>query len=556
MTNERVMHSLEQGSLQWHAHRAQYWNASEAPVAMGVSPYKKRSELLHEKSTGIAKEVDDYTQGLFNDGHRFEALARSLAEEIVGTDLYPVSVSLGKQAASLDGLTIGEDIAWEHKSLNDEIRAVTCAVDLPIYYRVQMEQQLHVSGAEKCLFQATQWDIDGRLKEEIHFWYEPDMSLRQQIDDAWEQFAKDLAEYVPVIIPEKPKAEAIMALPSLAVQIRGEVLTSNLPVFKSAAEQFIAAIKMDLKTDEDFVNADATVKFCEAKEKEIAVAMDAAIAQMASVDELMRTGKYVSEQLRTKRLALSTQIEQRKKQIKENAVAERRQKYADHVEALNNALGDASIVVAAPDFAGAIKGLKTIASANDKLDTALANGKISADAAARDLRAKLDWYEPFKAEHAFLFRDLQALIQKPAEDFELAVTSRIAEHKHQEDEKEAKRKADEAEKAKAVPIPAPAAIEPAPITATQAQSAPWIEPTRSVPSSAPTLRLGQISDRLGFVVTASFLSELGFEYAGKERASILYHEDQFPEICHSLVEHIKTVASQRFDRQNLAAKVA
>ena len=540
--SERVIHSLEQGSPQWHAHRAQYWNASEAPAAMGVSPYKKRSELLHEKLTGIAKEVDDYTQGLFADGHRFEALARPLAEEIIGTDLYPVSVSLGKQAASLDGLTLGEDIAWEHKSLNDEIRAVTCAAELPIYYRVQMEQQLHVSGAEKCLFQATQWDIDGHLKEEVHFWYEPDLELRQQINDAWAQFEADLAAYVPVEIPEKPKAEAIMALPALAVQIRGEVITSNLPAFRSAAETFIANIKTDLKTDDDFVQADATVKFCKEAEDNLEIAKNSAIAQTASIDELMRTVDHIREQLRTKRLALNALVEQRKKQIKENAVAERRQKYADHVAALNAELGEVSIVVAAPDFVGAIKGLKTIASLYDKLDTALANGKIAADAAAKDLRAKLDWYKPH-AEHAFLFRDLQTLIQKPAEDFELAVTSRIAEHKAAEAKRKAdeeeKRKADEAAAQQAIPVAQAPVVASAPVAVTRPVA-------RTAPASAPTLKLGEINARLApIALTAEGLATLGFKHAATDKAAKLYHSEIFPEICAALIKHIEAASLEK-----------
>lgn len=527
--SERAIHSLLQGSPEWLAHRTQYFNASDAPAMMGVSPYKTRSQLLYEKATGIAKEVDDYTQGLFDDGHRFESMARPLAEEIIGTDLYPVSMTFGKMAASLDGLTMAGDAQWEHKSINDAIRAATSGADLPLYLRVQMEHQYEVSGAARCLFQATGWNAEGKLKEEIHFWYEPDLELRQQIIDGWAQFAADLAAYVPVEIPEKPKAEVIMALPALAVQIRGEVLTSNLPVFKAAAEKFIAEIKMDLKTDDDFVQADQKVKFCDAKEKEITIAMDAAIAQMASIDELMRTGNYVKDQLRTKRLALSKQIETRKTQIKETAVAERRQKYGEHVAELNKELAVVAIDVPVPDFAGVIKGLKTIASLYDKLDTALANGKIAADAAAKDLRAKLDWYKQH-AEHAFLFRDLQALIQKPTEDFELAVTTRIEQHKQAE-----------AEKVKAAEVPA---VQTTPVVVQAKQvTAPWVEPVRATPTGTPTLRLGRINERLApIALTAEGLATLGFSHAATDKNAKLYHESTFPQICAALIRHIQMAA--------------
>lgn len=534
MTNERVLHSLQQGSQEWLAHRANYWNASDAPAAMGVSPYKKRSELLHEKATGIAPEVDGYTQSLFDDGHRFEALARPLAEKIIGAELYPASVSRGKLAASLDGLTMAEDIQWEHKSLNDEIRSATCAAELPVYYRVQMEHQHEVSGAEKTLFQATRWDSDGNLLEEVHFWYESDPQLRQQVIGAWIQFEKDLAEYVPPDVVETPKAEAIMALPALAVQIRGEVITSNLPAFRSAAETFIANIKTDLKTDEDFVQADATVKFCKEAEDSLEVAKNSAIAQTASIDELMRTVDHIRDRLRMKRLALNTLVESRKKQIKEAAIAERRQKYADHVADLNKELGEVSIHVQAPDFVGAIKNLRTIASLRNSLDTALANGKIAADAAAKDLRAKLDWYKPHATEYGFLFRDLQTIIQKPVDDFQLVVTTRIDEHKRAEAAKETEQ---------------PEAT-PAVVPSVQAKTAPWIAAApvsvspRTTNDGPPTLRLGQINERLApITLTADGLVALGFKHSATDKNARLYHEAQFPEICAALIRHIQAAAN-------------
>ena len=60
---------LTQGTPSWHAHRAQHFNASDAPAMMGVSPYKTRSELLHELATGMVPEVDASTQCRFDDGH-------------------------------------------------------------------------------------------------------------------------------------------------------------------------------------------------------------------------------------------------------------------------------------------------------------------------------------------------------------------------------------------------------------------------------------------------------------------------------------------------------
>ena len=54
----------------------------------------------------------------------------------------------------------------------------------------------------------------------------------------------------------------------------------------------------------------------------------------------------------------------------------------------------------------------------------------------------------------------------------------------------------------------------------------------------PTLRLGQIAERLGFTLTADFLTKLGFAPAGKDRAAVLYHEADFAGICDALVKRI------------------
>jgi hypothetical protein len=71
-------------------------------------------------------------------------------------------------------------------------------------------------------------------------------------------------------------------------------------------------------------------------------------------------------------------------------------------------------------------------------------------------------------------------------------------------------------------------------------------PLAAVPTGAadvaPTMRLGQISERLGFAVTAVFLSELGFEPCATDKSAKLYKARLFPLICRKLVSHIQQVA--------------
>ena len=151
-------HKIIQGTPEWHEFRSRHLNASDAPAMMGESPYKTRDELLREKATGVAADVSEETQRRFDDGHRFEALARPLAEKIIGEELYPVVGSNGKFAASFDGMTMLGDVIFEHKTLNAALAVISPGEQLPLHYRIQMEHQLMVSGAEKCFFMATKWD--------------------------------------------------------------------------------------------------------------------------------------------------------------------------------------------------------------------------------------------------------------------------------------------------------------------------------------------------------------------------------------------------------------
>lgn len=57
----------------------------------------------------------------------------------------------------------------------------------------------------------------------------------------------------------------------------------------------------------------------------------------------------------------------------------------------------------------------------------------------------------------------------------------------------------------------------------------------------PALRLGQISDRLGFTVTATFMESIGFAPASTDRAAKLYHEGDFKSMCAAICRHISAV---------------
>ncbi|CAB4132047.1 YqaJ viral recombinase [uncultured Caudovirales phage] len=435
--------NLIQGSKEWLEHRAAAFNASDAPAMLGISKYKSRNDLIKERATGIVPEVNDATQRLFNDGHRFEALARPLAEEIIGEELSPITGTAEEYSASFDGITFDGSVIFEHKTMNANLRdALTNGLAPSEQYRAQMEHQLMVSGANKCLFMATAWDKDDKLVEEMHCWYMPDAVLRARIVAGWNQFEKDVSAYIPAEVKEAPKAESIKALPSVFVQATGMVTASNLAEFKEAANVFIANIKTELICDQDFADAESTVKFCKEAEMNLEATKSSVLAQMSTVDDVVRTLDHIAAQLRDKRLMLDKLVKSEKEARKLAIVSKAKEDFNTHLYALEEEIKPLRLQGQNPDFAGAIKGLKSLSSMQDKVDTALRDAKFSAEQLAKDIRAKLTWCKDSSTGFSFLFSDLSNLINNNGmEAFQAIVTSRIEKHKADEAVKlEAERK--------------------------------------------------------------------------------------------------------------------
>jgi len=449
-------HQLLQGSPEWKAWRREHYPASDAPAMMGCSPYKTRAQLLRERHTGVEADVDAGQQKRFDNGHRLEGLARPGAEQIVGEDLYPVSGSLGRLSASFDGLTMEEREGFEHKQLSAAIKAAFDAMAasgldevercrlLPVYHRVQMEQQLHVAGAERILFMASDWTADGELIEERHCWYYPDAELRADILRGWDQFAADLAAYVlPESVEPAPVGKAPESLPALRIEVTGEVTASNLAEFKQTALAAIRSVNRDLRTDADFADAEKAVKWCADVESRIAAAKQHALSQTASIDALFKTLEDISSEAKAVRLDLGKLVTRRKEDIKLSAVEAARRALDKHIADLNGELAPMRLQPVAADFAGAIKGLRSISSMQDALDSTLAAGKIAADSQARMIRGNVATFKAAAEGLEFLFADLGAIVHKAADDFSTLVQARIATHRAAEAERERKRKADE-----------------------------------------------------------------------------------------------------------------
>ena len=420
-----------QGSQEWIEARAEYHTASEAAAMLGLSPYMSRTDLLKQKALGIVADVDSAKQYLFDKGHAAEAAARPLAEEIIGEDLFPCTGvdDAGWLLASFDGATMLGEILWENKLWNVSLAAEVDSGEIPDSHWPQLEHQLFVSGAEKVLFMVSDGD------KETHCWYMSRPNRRARLIAGWRQFDKDLANYEHVEHTPQAAGVAPESLPTPQIQVRGEVTTSNLAAYRTHALAVFEGISTDLQTDQDFANADKTVKWCQSVEDKLELAKKQALAQTASIDDLFRAIDEIKAQARTKRLELDKLVKGRKESIRVEILAKAKDAFEDHIQQINASLGKVRLPENGfrADFAGAMKNKRTISSLHDAVDTELARAKIAINEIADRIRVNLETLRVESAGYESLFADAQQLVMAENDHLQLTISSRISAHKAAEE---------------------------------------------------------------------------------------------------------------------------
>ena len=333
--------NLVQSSPDWYAARAKHFCASEAAAAMGVSKYQTRDELLHQKHTGLAPEVDAAKQRLFDAGHAAEAGARAIAEQIADTEFAPLvgveTINGMPLLASFDGIDMMGETQWENKLWSQSLVAQVEAGELEPHYWAQLEHQLLVSSGQRVLFTTS----DGTAENTRHMWYVSIPERRAQVLAAWQQFAADLAAYTP----EPPKAAPVIAapqetLPAVSVRVDGQLaIVSNLPAFGAALQSFIKRIPAVPSTDQEFADTEAACKALKRAEEALEAAESNALAQLADVDTMRRLVADYRAMARTTRLHREKLVSIRKDELRRDIVNEGQAAVRSHTDALNKRLG-------------------------------------------------------------------------------------------------------------------------------------------------------------------------------------------------------------------------
>jgi predicted phage-related endonuclease len=560
-----ILHNVIQGTKEWHALRNRVKHtASDLAAIRGHSKYKTRAQAIHEAATGIKPEVSEFMQRRFDEGHATEAAARAIVEQMIGEDLYPATATTDDEylLASSDGATMLGDTGYEHKLWNEDLAAQIRRGEIDAMYTDQMDQQIAVFGFEKIIFVCSDGTRD--KFEWLGYTGNPESIARIRAD--WEQFDKDVAAYVPEVKEAKPilTANPIDHLPALVIEVTGRVTHSNLNEFKAAATAVIGSIKTELVTDQDFVDATAAVKYLKDVEDSAKRAKQNALDQTDSIATLHRALDDVIKMAADVRKALDKKITDEKDRRKAELVTQANQALVTHIMDLNHRLGVAYMPRITAPFADVIKGLKSLDSMQEKINVALANAKVEANAVADLIDYNLKTLTADGADWRFLFPDLASVVTKAKEDFTATLMARVASHK----EAEAKRLEKEREKIRAEEQAAAAAQikEAAPAVMEQIDQAEQSGSLTAQESSGlrdvvaaiaadavisqakdcvTTIKLGEICAKLGFTVTADFLGSLGVNPVATEKNAKLYDAAHFPAICRRIADHVMALAFKK-----------
>lgn len=425
----RIVHEdIQQNTPEWEEWRGQHLGASDAPAMLGESSHVTRTELIERIALGIKKEAGYFMKRIQRRGHALEAKARSeFAEIIVGEDLPATVMSYGILSASLDGRTPDGKIIMEHKSLNDGIRAAGCVEMLPIKYRIQMEQQLYVSGAEKCLFVASGDDEE----EAVHYWYESDPVLLARILAGWDVMLEDAKNYKRAPVEDAAVIEVVADFPVISAKVNGAIsIIDNFGDVEAAVSDFLAnkLIKAPID-DNDFANLDNQIKAIKRAEDMLKQAGDDVISQAEAVSEFMKRKTALEKSLQSARLSAEKIIRDRKASIKQDEI----DRGASEIKAYMNSRASDMPIGTELDVLGRgildvsefTKGLKTIKSIKERVSIGVAERKVQISQFIDDVTSKVNWLDETYPEMRLVVPDLARIVTLAEGDFRQEVKSRV-----------------------------------------------------------------------------------------------------------------------------------
>jgi putative phage-type endonuclease len=174
---------MEQNTDKWLEWRSKGLGASDAPIILGVSPYKTPYQLWEEK-LGLKKSVGNWAT---QRGHDLEPKAKATFELEMDMDFPSMLATHNKISwlrASLDGYNADKKAVLEIKCPGKDDHETAKQGRIPDKYWPQIQHQLLVTGADICYY----YSYDGETGVTVEA--KPDVAyckdLYSKLESFWE----------------------------------------------------------------------------------------------------------------------------------------------------------------------------------------------------------------------------------------------------------------------------------------------------------------------------------------------------------------------------------
>ncbi len=245
----------------------------------------------------------------------------------------------------------------------------------------------------------------------------------------------------------------------LVIKLTGKIQQSNFDDWKKGVLDQIKSIKSDLDTDEDFVEASATVKSLETARETLKDTRESALKQAEDIYKMFTSLDEIDKTLNEKRLELNKKIETQKQKIKSDLVSQYETKASEIIAQQNDDFKNLGLngIWSSSEFTDAMKNKRTIESMTNALDLVIADIEKRVYEKAKEIDANRVLIDSVEPGYKPLFQDEKALLVMTGVELEATIKSRIAVF----DADEIKRKADkEAAKAAEAELQNQPVVEP------------------------------------------------------------------------------------------------
>lgn len=172
---------LEQGTQEWLDFRENKFSASVTPCLFGVGNSSVAAEAYIRWGGGTRKNAKSEN---FERGHKEEKETRDFINAKQGRNFQPLVCIYDEDErfiASLDGYDNEEVL--EVKSSPEQLRKYRETKIVPLHYMYQIQHQLMVTKAKKCLLAIVNSTYDMEI-----ITIEPDLAMQEDIRKKWIEF--------------------------------------------------------------------------------------------------------------------------------------------------------------------------------------------------------------------------------------------------------------------------------------------------------------------------------------------------------------------------------